>query len=259
MADTILMIHGMWSSGWYWENYVGFFESQGYRCVTPTLLYHDISPGEDPDPRLGSTGILDYVKHLEREIGKPHTPILMGHSMGGLLAQILAARGLAKALVLLAPAPPRGIFPLTFSVLRCFIRPLFRYGFWRKHHRISFKKSVYAILHLLPPDDQKAIYEKMVFESGRAAAEIGLWWADRGKATQVDERMVTCPVMVIAGKKDRITPEKVVRKVAKKYDALDHYRVFENNAHWLIGEPGWEEIAKYISDWLKKNVQVSGL
>lgn len=259
MRVTILMIHGMWSGSWYWENYVRFFESQGYRCVAPTLLYHDMSPGEDPDPRLGSTSILDYAENLEREICEPDTPILMGHSMGGLLAQILAARGLAKALVLLAPAAPRGINALTFSVLRCFMRPLLRFGFWRKHHRISFKKTLYGVLHLMPPDDQRAIYEKMVFESGRAAAEIGLWWADRCKATQVDERMVTCPVMVIAGKKDRIVPETVVRKVAKKYNALDNYRAFENNAHWLIGEPGWEEIAKYISEWLRKSVQVLGL
>lgn len=254
MSDIIFMIHGMWSGGWYWENYVRFFESQGYRCVTPTLLYHDVKPDEEPDSRLGSTSILDYAENLERKIFELDSPILMGHSMGGLLAQILAARGLAEALVLLAPAPPRGINALAFSVVRCFMRPLFRHGFWRKHHRISFKKSVYGILHLMHPDDQKAIYEKMVFESGRAAAEIGMWWADSGRATEVDETMVTCPVMLIAGKKDRIVPEKVVRKVAKKYGALNNYRVFENNAHWLIGEPGWKEIAKYISDWLKKTV-----
>lgn len=254
MADTIFMIHGMWSSGWYWENYVRFFESKGYRCVTPTLLYHDINFHEDPDPRLGSTSVLDYANRLEKEIDRPEPPILIGHSMGGLLAQILAARGRAKALVLLAPAPPAGINALSVSVLRCFMRPLFRYGFWRKHHRISFKTSVYGILHLMPPEDRRAIYEKMVFESGRAAAEIGLWWADRRRASQVDERMVTCPVMVIAGKEDRITPEKMVRKVAEKYNALDHYRVFENHAHWLIAEPGWEEIVQHISDWLKENI-----
>ena len=254
MADRIFMIHGMWSGGWYWGNYVRFFESRGYRCHAPTLLYHDINPDDDPDPGLGSTSVLDYAGRLEKEINRLETPILIGHSMGGVLAQILAARGHAKGLVLLAPAPPAGINALTVSVLRCFMRPLFRYGFWRKHHRISFKTSVYGILHLMPPEDRWAIYEKMVFESGRAAAEIGLWWADRGRATRGDENMVTCPVMVIAGKKDRITPEKIVRKVAEKYNALDNYRVFENNAHWLIAEPGWEKIVQCVYEWLKENI-----
>ncbi len=67
MADTILMVHGLWSSGWYWENYVRFFGSKGYRCVTPMLLYHDISFHEDPDPRLGSTSVLDYANRLGKD------------------------------------------------------------------------------------------------------------------------------------------------------------------------------------------------
>ncbi len=257
MADTIFMIHGMWGGGWYWQNYVQFFENEGYKCIAPTIRYHDISSNEEPDPRLGSTSILNYAEDLEREIrllDLDEPPILMGHSMGGLLAQILASRRLAKALVLLTPASPRGINALTFSVIRCFLRPLFRYGFWRKHHRLTFRKSVYAILHLMPPNEQKSVYEKMVFESGRAAAEIGMWWADSNKATEVDESKITCPILVIAGKEDRITPEKVVKMVAKKYSALDYYKAYENHAHWIIGEPGWEEVAKDISDWLKKNL-----
>ena len=106
MADTIFMIHGMWGGPWYWEKYRGVFESQGYRCVATTLPYHDMDPFGSPDPRLGTIGLLGYAQALEQEVRRLGAkPILMGHSMGGLLAQMLGARGLARALVLLSPAP----------------------------------------------------------------------------------------------------------------------------------------------------------
>ena len=109
MTETIVMIHGMWGTGWYWENFKRFFEGKGYHCVVPTLRFHDMDPKGLPDPRLGTTSLLDYAADLEKLIRELHaTPILMGHSMGGLLAQILGSRGLAKALVLLTPASPHG-------------------------------------------------------------------------------------------------------------------------------------------------------
>ena len=66
MAETIVMIHGMWSGGWYWENYNKFFEEKGYHCITPTLRFHDMSPKEPPHPHLGTTSVLDYAEDIER-------------------------------------------------------------------------------------------------------------------------------------------------------------------------------------------------
>ena len=110
MAETIVMIHGMGGGGWYWQNYKEFFEGRGYHCITPTLRFHDVDPKEPPNPKLGTTSLLDYAEDLEKEINRLEIlPILMGHSMGGLLAQILGSQGLAKALILLISASPRGI------------------------------------------------------------------------------------------------------------------------------------------------------
>jgi pimeloyl-ACP methyl ester carboxylesterase len=101
LADTsIVMIHGMWAGGWVWSNYVPVFEGRGYRCLAPTLRHHD-APSLEPPEALGRTSLLDYASDLQQEIEKlDQSPVLMGHSMGGLLAQMLGARGLAKALVL---------------------------------------------------------------------------------------------------------------------------------------------------------------
>ncbi|MGO9212349.1 MAG: alpha/beta hydrolase [Syntrophales bacterium] len=252
MADTIFMIHGMWGGSWYWENYRHVCEREGYRCVTTTLLYHDMDPRGVPDPRLGTTSLLDYAGALERHLKQLDTkPILIGHSMGGLLAQILSARGLAKALVLLTPASPSGIMAITPSVIRSFWSIQTKWGFWKKPMRQTLNEAVYSMLHLLSAKEQKETYDRFVYESGRAAFEIGYWLFDSKGASMVDESRVTCPVLVVAGTQDRITPASVVRLIAKKYETISTYKEFENHAHWVVAEPGWQEVAEYVLSWLK--------
>jgi non-heme chloroperoxidase len=260
MNETIVMIHGMWGAGWVWENYKKFFEQKGYRCITPILRFHDMDPNDTPNPQLGTISLLDYAEDLEKEIHKLDTmPILMGHSMGGLLAQILGSRGLAKALILLAPASPHGIMALKPSVIKSFWSSLTTWGFWKKPMRLTFDQAVYSTMHLLTAEEQKGNFDKLVYESGRAGSEIGFWLFDSKGAAKVDESKVTCPVLVIAGAEDRMTPASIVQKVANKYKAVSTYKEFPNHAHWIIGEPGWQEIAEYTSDWLNKTLNEIGV
>ena len=108
------------------------------------------------------------------------------------------------------------------------------------------------MMHLLPVEEQKEAFSRFVYESGRAAYEIGFWLFDSKGAAKVDEKKITCPVLVIAGAEDRITPASVVRKIADKYKATSTYKEFANHAHWVVGEPGWQEIAEYIYNWLNQ-------
>jgi pimeloyl-ACP methyl ester carboxylesterase len=249
--NTILMIHGMWGAGWNWDNYKRVFEAKGYTCISPTLRYHDMNPKALPDHRLGTTSLLDYAQDLEREIQKlADKPVLMGHSMGGLLAQILGSRGLARALVLLTPASPAGILALTPSVIRSFSSVLLKWGFWRTPNRLPFEAATYAMYHLVPTEEQRSIYDRLVYESGRAAWEIGFWVLDPGRASRVDESKVPCPVLAVAGLEDRITPASTVRKIAAKYRSVATYQEFANHAHWVLGEPGWQEVAESAARWL---------
>ena len=253
MPETIMMIHGMWGGGWNWENFKHFFEGKGYQCLTPTLRFHDVDPKAPPHPQLGNTSLLDYAQDLEQEIRKlDNPPILMGHSMGGLLAQILGSRGIGKALVLLAPAPPYGIMALKPSVIKSFWSELTKWGFWRKPMRQTFAEAAYSTMNLLTAEEQKRLYDKYVYESGRATYEIGLWFLDRKRAAQVQASKITCPVLVIVGSQDRMTPASVVRKIAEKYKPVATYRELPDHAHWLLVEPGWQEIAEGISDWLNE-------
>lgn len=252
MANTVFMIHGMWGSSWCWDNYKSVLEAEGFHCVTATLPYHDMQPGDIPDPRLGTTSLLDYAAALEQEILQlGEKPIVMGHSMGGLLAQMLGERGLAKSLVLLSPAAPAGNMTLSPELVRSSWSIQSKWGFWKKPMRLTFSEAVYSVLHRFPEEERKEIYNKFVYESGRAGCEIFYWFLDPKHASRVDEAKVTCPVLVVTGTLDRAIPVAIVRRVAKKYKTVSHYKEFENFGHWILGEPGWKEVAEYIVASLK--------
>jgi len=254
VAQTIVMIHGMWCGPWCWGNYKELFERRGYRCITPALRFHDVDPVRQPDPALGATSLLDYAADLEDQIRRlGEAPIIVGHSMGGLLAQILGSRGLARALVLLNSASPAGINALTPSVIRSFWSTLTRWGFWRRPHRPTLAEATYSMLHLLPEDERRATHARFVFESGRAAAEIGFWLFDRRRAASVDATRIACPMLIVAGREDRITPASVARKVARRYVPIATYRELPGHAHWVIAEPGWEDVAGLVADWLEES------
>jgi pimeloyl-ACP methyl ester carboxylesterase len=139
---------------------------------------------------------------------------------------------------------------LTPSVLRAFLRNLLRPGFWKRPQRLNFAEATYACLNLLPPDRRQAEHAQFRFEAGRAAFEIGFWYLDPRHAAQVDAAKIDCPILVIAGGKDRLTPVSVVRKIARRYARTMTYKEFPNHSHWIIRELGWEEAARFTADWL---------
>lgn len=255
MKKTVFMIHGMMNKAYVWDNYKKIFEKNGYKCITPTLRHHDINPNQSPPPELGTTGITDYVSDLEKIIKKlPEPPIIIGHSMGGLLAQLLAQKGLAKATILLSSAAPYGINSLKLSTIRSFVPTLLKWKSWEKPFRFSFKTAKYAVYNLVPEQEQEKEYIKMVHESGRVACQIGFWPLDFKKSTKVNAAKISGPALVIVGKKDRLTPAPIAKKIAKKYNAT--FKEFKNHAHWTLGEPKWEEIAEYCISWIEKTFRI---
>lgn len=250
-ARSLFMIHGMWGGAWCWGNFRQRFESAEYHCIVPTLQYHDVDPRDAPDPRLGQVSLLEYADGLATQIqALDELPVLVGHSMGGLLAQILTARGLARAMVLLAPAAPAGILAISPSVVQGFWSIQTTWGFWHKPVRQTYAEASHTLLHLLSERERRSVYERFVHESGRAVFEIGYWMFDPGQAARVDASRVTCPVLVLAGREDRMVPVWALRQVARKYAPVSTYREFDHHAHWLTGEPGWEHVADEVLSWL---------
>lgn len=258
MPETIMMIHGISGGKWCWKNYQRFFEEKGYYCLVPVLRFHDQGPKAPPPASLGNVSLLDYVADLEKQIKQLSSlPIIIGHSMGGLLAQMLASKNLAKAIVLLAPVAPWGIIVWQPMSARGVWNILTTWQFWKKPVRQTFEEAVFSMFNLLPPEKQKRAFEQLVFESGRVIFEMGFWFLDRHRASRVLKEKVRCPVLVIAGAKDKTISPAIGRQISHRYSPFSSYKEFPNNGHWLIQEPGWQKIASYIHQWLLKHSRPS--
>lgn len=114
--DVVFFVHGMFANSLCWRNFVNMFKKQGFHCIAPTLPFHE--PGGFPLV-LGKMGLEDYLQFLIGEVEKlERPPVVIGYSMGGLLAAKLAERGLAEAVILLAPATPAGVPKFVSKVSR---------------------------------------------------------------------------------------------------------------------------------------------
>lgn len=249
---AILMVHGAFSAGWAFGKFQQFFEALGYECIAPDLRHHDVAPRHPPDPALGGTSLLDYLADLQEIIaGLDEEPILMGHSMGGLLCQMLAARGHGAGLVLLAPSPPAGILPSSpLEILSA--AGVFASGIgWGQTVMPDYHVASQHSLDHLPARERREIFDRLVPESGYAMHEMMCWILDPRQAARVDPRKVKCPVVAISGAMDPINPPATVRQIAKRYGRHAAYHDFRGCSHWLIEGPRWREIAQYCADWLE--------
>ncbi|HZD26892.1 MAG TPA: alpha/beta hydrolase [Alphaproteobacteria bacterium] len=251
MSATVVMIPGACCGAWCFDGLRQAFEARGHRVLTPELPYHDTAPGAEPDPRLAQCGLRDYADAIARELdalGAP--PVLLGHSMGGLLAQLLAARGRASALMLLAPAAPWGILPSTPDEIVGAMGLMATGDFWNRAIVPVFEVAAETSLNCLSSERQREVFPRFVPESGKALFQSLFWMFDAEAASHVNAVNVTCPVLCVAGGRDRLTPPATVAKIAEKYAAMATTEEFPEAGHMLLLEDGWPEIAACCLDWL---------
>jgi pimeloyl-ACP methyl ester carboxylesterase len=245
----IVMIHGAFCGPWSLDGFRVSFEAAGHAVHTPCLRFHD--RGRNPPRALGKTSLLDYARDLEGVIvGLGQAPILIGHSMGGLLAQILAARGKARALVLLAPSAPWGVLPSTIFEVASAQALLLTGEYWKSVIAPDYRIAAAASLDKLDQKTRSAVYERFVPESGLATFEIMNWTFDLRRASHVRARDVTCPVLCFAGSDDKINPPATVARIAARYHGRAVFEELAGHSHWLVGESGFEKIAARAIDWL---------
>ncbi len=243
------MIHGAFCGPWVFERFRRPFEAAGYRVHAPMLRHHAHGA---PVPRaLGTTSLVDYAADLATFIAKLDAPpVLLGHSLGGLLAQMLAAKGLARALVLLAPCPPWGVLPSTLFEIASAQTMLLAGDFWNQPLKPDYWVAAANSLDRLPPAERHKVFARFVPESGLATFEIMHWAFDLKRAALVHAQDVVCPILCLTGSHDRINPPSTVRRIAERYKGRAIYEEIEGHSHWLVGEPGWETIAARALGWL---------
>ena len=243
------MLHGAFCGGWSFAKWRAAYEAHGLGVHVPTLRHH--ASEQEAQRSLRGISIRDYCDDVCALLESfESAPIIVGHSLGGLVAQMLAAKGRARALILLAPLAPWGIFPSTAFEWMAMQMLCWEGAFWKKV--LQPRRSIAAAhaLELVPEEERTAIVDRLVPESGQAIFEAMHWMRDANKATFVDQRSVTCPVLCLAGARDRIVSPSTVRRIARRYGGRARYELLCGHGHWLIGEPGWERIAQGSLAWL---------
>lgn len=244
----ILMIHGAFCGPWSLDGLKEKFEKAGYAVTAPCLRFHD---EKRASAALGTTGLADYAADLEEEIAAlGTTPILVGHSMGGLLAQMLAARVKVAALILLAPSPPWGVPPTTLFEISAAQAMHMQPGHWNQVLEPNRDVALAHSLDRLPREMRDEVYDRFVPESGRAMFEVMNWGLDLNHASAVEADAVTAPMLFLTGSDDRINPPSTVERIAALYGDRVTVEVLDGMGHWLIGEPGWEKLAERALEWL---------
>lgn len=236
-GTPVVFLHGAFADHTCFAEWTPRFAAAGHLAIAPSRRGR---LGIGPDRADGLT-FDDYVDDTLAVLDEiQDRPVLVGHSLGGLIAQRVAEQGRAAAVVLLASAPPAMLTAQPIA-LRHFAPNLGRIMSGRPFIVPDGACSVLA-LNDVPEADRPAIHARLTHESGRVyrAAMMG--------SIRVDASKVNVPVRVIGGADDRIISAKLVRKTAAHYGV--DAELLDDHAHWLIGEPGWERIADDVLRWV---------
>lgn len=239
-APTILLLHGAFADHHSFEGWMPYLADAGYTAVAVSQRGR---LGVGPEHAAGLT-FADYVDDARAvidELAQP--PVIVGHSLGGLVAQRLAAEGRTRAIALVASAPP--------AILTAQAIALPRFG--PKMPKIMAGRpfivgndacSVLA-LNRVPDEERPAIHAHLTHESGKVYRAL-MFGTVRIKSADV-----TVPVFVCGGDDDRIISTRLVHKTARHYRVEP--RIYAEHGHWLIGEPGWTQVADDVLAWLATN------
>jgi len=253
-TKTIVLIHGMFMNPLCWENWIPRYQAKGYKVLAPAWPGRDKSVEElrknHPDRELPKLKLNHIVEHMAGIIkGLNEKPAILGHSMGGLVVQLLFQRDLAVAGVAIDPAPPQGVFTTAFSFLRANL-PAINPFLLNQPALMNFEQFQYAFVNTLPLDEQRAAYDRYVVPESRGVPTSSL-----GAAGKIDFKKPHPPLLITAGEKDHIIPASLNRSNYKKYKAspsVTEFKEFAGRDHFLIGSKGWEEVADTCLSWLEK-------
>lgn len=247
MPAPVVMVHGAFCGGWVFEDFREPFETAGHRVHCPDLRGHG---PDEPRSAVAGVSMSDYAADITAFCaGLDEPPILIGHSMGGLVAQLAARRAALAALVLLAPSAPWGVTGSSIeeAVTAVGLATLGPYWTMAIPPDLNLMRS-YS-LDRMPKGSRRPVLERLRPESGRAVWETLHWWLDPLMTTSIGPRPLSAPALALVGERDVVHPPSTVRQTASRIGA--EFLVLPGMSHWLPGEPGHEEVAEIILGWLE--------
>ncbi|MGH7671005.1 MAG: alpha/beta hydrolase [Gemmatimonadaceae bacterium] len=262
--DTIVLIHGLWLTALCWERWVEHYSALGFNVIARSWpgMGDDIEQlRRDPShiTGLGVTEIVDHYAQLIGELDRP--PIIIGHSFGGLIAEILLDRGLGAAGVAIDPAPVKGIFYLPYSALKSALPGLENPFAIHGASMLTLEQFQYGFTNHLTVQASRPLYERYAVPGpNHVLFQASLANFNPHAATTVDfHNDNRAPLLLIAGGHDHTVPASVTRAnfaLFAKSRAVTAFREFPERTHWTIGQDGWESVAGFALDWAVRHASL---
>ncbi|WP_281632406.1 alpha/beta fold hydrolase [Flavobacterium luteolum] len=252
---TIMFITGAFVSHTCWKEWIVFFESKGYKTVAPPWPHKNELPAvlrqthrESKIAQIRLSNLVDYYIEIMDKL--PEKPIIIGHSYGGLLTQILIQKELCSAGICINSIPPANVLYFNLPFYKTIWKTSVFFGSKRKTYLMSFKDWQYYFTGEMTFEEQKESYEALLIpESKLIMRDIFT------KTGKIDFNKKHNPLLFISGSEDVFTPASLNYSNFKKYKNLHSitcYKEFQNSNHLSIIQENWENIAEFIANWLMK-------
>ena len=243
-GPKILFVHGSSGGSWYWHSFMEYFAARGYECHAINLRGHGPNPNL---PDLGRVSLHDYVEDVRGVVRELGQVTLVGHSMGGAIAQVLAQDTPLQALILASTAPVAGVkfrnppMNLWFALhgLKS-IPALLR----KKAIKPGYRVAASSVFNCVEPERQRELWQQLSPESAKVAVEVL-----KGQV-EADLSAVTIPMLTLVGSQDGTTVPEMVREIADFHGT--EFMELPDHGHMFMIEPGWQQCAGKIEQWLQQ-------
>jgi non-heme chloroperoxidase len=261
-STPVAFIHGLWLLPSSWDRWAAAFEEAGYAPLTPgwpddpeTVQEAKAHPEVFAHKTIGQ--VADHYADVIGQLKK--RPAVIGHSFGGLLAQIIAGRGLSAASVAIDPAPFRGVLPLPFSALKSASPVLGNPANVNRAIPLTYEQFRFAFANAVSEDEARQLYESYAVPASGAplfeAATANLNpWTEAKVDTKNPDRG---PLLIISGERDHTVPWAIANasyKRQKRNEGVTEIVEMPNRGHALVIDSGWREVADKALAFVKRFV-----
>ena len=254
---VIVFITGAVVTASCWNNWKAHFEAVGYNCYAPPhphkLALAATLRGQHPYSPIAQNGLPEVLQVYADFIAQlPAKPIVIGHSYGGLIAQLLLQQGTVAAAVAIESAPPRGVVAWSWSLVRAVWPMLGLFSSLKTTFLPTFAQWQAAIANGLPLAEQQAFYENMAAPESKKLIRDAL-----SLYARVDFRRPHAPLLLLAGTADRLMPAVLNRANFRRYrhaSSITNYCELPGRSHAMLGQPTWREDAELVQRWLDELV-----
>lgn len=257
-TNNVVLIHGLWMTPLSWEYWANHYTERGYNVYAPSWpgMERDVRALRRAPESYADIGFRQIVDHYEKlVVDLEHAPILIGHSFGGLVVQVLLDRGLGCCGVAIASAPIKGIWTLPYSTMRV-VTPQLLTIHARRCAALTPAQFHYAFMNTSPPEESLFTYQRYAVPGpDRVLFQTELANFNPFAETAVNTRRNNrAPLLMIAGTEDHLIPPRIVKANVRAYrhsTAVTDYKEFAGRTHFIIGQTGWKDVADYALTWTR--------